>query len=170
VFFFLGKMLRTEKTTSNEEAEKLHRFVTLQPQNAEANYYYAVALGKRLDDPAGQSRASEIESLLKRSVQLDPRFAAAYLQLGIFYSERHEDPRSVTALEEAVQADPQMEEPHYRLAQIYRQLGEMDKSKRELQSYERLSKESEQKAERERHEIRQFIYTLRDRPVDDKSR
>jgi Tfp pilus assembly protein PilF len=104
----------------------------------------------------------EIESLLKHSVQFDQQFAAAYLQLGIVYSERHDNPQAVSMFELAAQADPQMEEPHYRLAQAYRQLGEVDKSKRELQVYAQLSKESEQQAERERHEIRQFIYTLRD--------
>ena len=68
-------------------------------------------------------------------------------------------------MKQAAQADPHLDEAHYRLAQVYRQMGETDKSKKELHTYEQLSKQSEQKAERERHEIRQFVYTLRDPPV-----
>jgi tetratricopeptide (TPR) repeat protein len=169
-YLFLGKILSTEKTVPADAVEKLHRFVKLQPQNPEANYYYAVALLKKQNGAHDGARISEIESLLNRATQFDPRFAAAYLQLGIVYSDRHENSQAIAAFEKAAQADPQLEEAHYRLAQVYRQLGESDKSKTELQTYEQLSKESEQKAERERHEIRQFIYTLRDQPIDDKSR
>ena len=59
-------------------------------------------------------------------------------------------------------ADPQMEEAHYRLAQAYRQTGDAAKAATELQIYDRLAEESAQSAERQRHEIRQFVYTLRD--------
>ncbi len=169
-YLFLGKILSTEKTIPADPVEKLHRFVKLQPQSAQANYYYAVALSKGQNGVHDGAHISEIEALLNRAIQFDPKFAAAYLQLGIVYSGRHENSQAIAAFEKAAQADPQLEEAHYRLAQVYRQLGESDKSKRELQTYEQLSKESEQKAERERHEIRQFVYTLRDRPVDDKSR
>jgi hypothetical protein len=55
-----------------------------------------------------------------------------------------------------------MEEAHYRLAQVYRRAGDAAKAETELQIYDRIAKESAQKAERERHEIRQFVYTLRD--------
>jgi hypothetical protein len=57
-----------------------------------------------------------------------------------------------------------MEEAHYRLLQAYRQVGDSAKAEAELQIYDRIAKESAQKAERERHEIRQFVYTLRDQP------
>jgi tetratricopeptide (TPR) repeat protein len=162
-YLFLGKMLRTEKTAANEVLEKLRRFATLQPQNADANYFYALALSKQPNDTSDQTRL-EMESLLKRAVEIKPDFAAAYLQLGVLYSEHHANEQAIAALKQAAQADPRMEEPHYRLSQIYRQLGETEKSKQELQTYDQLSKKSEQQAERERHEIRQFVYTLRDQP------
>ncbi|MGH9493892.1 MAG: tetratricopeptide repeat protein [Candidatus Sulfotelmatobacter sp.] len=165
-YLFLGKILDAQKAAPTEAVEKLHRFVTWQPQNAEANYYYAVALWKGQNDSADKSRAVEVKSLLNRAVQLDPKFAAAYLELGIVCSERHEISQAISAFERAAQTDPQMQEAHYRLAQLYRQLGESDKAKEELQTYEQLSRESEQQAERERHEIRQFLYTLRDQPAE----
>jgi hypothetical protein len=58
-----------------------------------------------------------------------------------------------------------MEEAHYRLAQAYRQTGNAAKADAELKVYHQTAIESAQKAERERHEIRQFVYTLRDQEV-----
>ena len=162
-YLFLGRMLHIERTAANNVAERLRRFVTLQPQNADANYFYAVALSK-LPEVAADKARPEIEALLNRAVHLKPDFAVAYLQLGAIYSKQHANERAIAALERAVLADPELEEAYYRLSQLYRQLGETDKSKRELEAYERLSKESEQQADRERHEIRQFVYTLRDQP------
>src|SRR5215471_19743344 len=73
-YLFLGKMQHVEKNPSGEVLEKLHRFVTLQPQNAQANYYYAVALWKNRG-PLDTSRATQAESLLANSIRLDPEFA-----------------------------------------------------------------------------------------------
>jgi Zn-finger domain-containing protein len=56
-----------------------------------------------------------------------------------------------------------MEEAHYRLAQAYRKTGD-GRADAELKVYDQIARESVQQEERERHEIRQFVYTLRDQP------
>ena len=162
-YVFLGKLQRAEKNSSDEVLEKLHRFVTLQPGNAEANYYYAVALWKNRD-PQDKSRPSQVESLLANSVRLDPQFADAELQLGIVHADQRDFSGAISHYQSAIQIDPQREEAHFRLAQAYRQAGQPEKSKEELHLYQQLSKESSEKLERERREIRQFVYTLRDQP------
>ena len=58
-----------------------------------------------------------------------------------------------------------MEQAHYRLAQAYRHVGDVAKAEAELRAYDQIAKESALQAERERHEIRQFVYTLRDQPA-----
>jgi len=162
-YLFLGKMQHAEKNSSAEVLEKLHRFVTLQPQSAQANYYYAVALWKNRD-PQDTSRAAQVESLLANSIRLDPQFADAELQLGIVYADQGNASAAIPHYQRAIQIAPQTEEAHFRLAQAYRQAGQLEKSKEELHLYQQLSKESSEKLERERHEIRQFVYTLRDQP------
>jgi len=159
---FLGRMQNVE-TPSAELVEKLHRFATLQPENAEANYYYAVGLWKRRPNPQDAAGAAQAESLLNKAIRLDAKFGAAYLQLGILDSERRDFLAAIANYRLAIQADSKLEEAHYRLAQAYRQIGEADKAKAEVQIYDQLAKESADKTERERHEIRQFVYTLRDR-------
>jgi tetratricopeptide (TPR) repeat protein len=161
-YLFLGKMQSAETAPSAEVVEKLHRFVTLQPQNAEANYYYAVGLWKLRKVSPDKASAAQVGSLLNNAVRLDPELARAYLQLGILYSDEKDYSRAIWEFQQAAQIDPQMEEAHYRLAQAYRQNGDADKAKNELQVYEQLTKESDKKLDRERHEIKQFVYTLRD--------
>ena len=163
-YMFLGKMLRAENKPSLDEVERLQRFAKLEPQNAEANYYYALALWKARKD-AKDPAIGEIEALLKSAIQVDPGFAAAHLQLGIVRAERRDYANAIAEYEQAIQIDPQLEEAHFRLAQAYRQIGELEKSREELRIQEQLAKQSEQQVERERHEIRQFVYTLRDQPA-----
>jgi Tfp pilus assembly protein PilF len=101
-------------------------------------------------------------------VQLDPKLAPAYLQLGILHAEQKNVAKAISAYEKAIEADPRLEQAHYRLAQAYRQAGESVKAQKELQTYEALSKETAEQLVRERREIQQFVYTLRDTPTQAK--
>jgi len=161
-YLFLGKMQSAENVPSTELVEKLHRFVTLHPESAQASYYYAVGLWKRRKTSQDGDIAIQVESLLNNAVRLDPKFGAAYLQLGILHSEQRDFARAISDYRQAIQVSPRMEEAHYRLAQAYRQTGESEKARAELEAYNQMVKESAQRVERERHEIRQFVYTLRD--------
>lgn len=163
-YLFLGMMQAAQTAPTPEAVQRLHRFVTQQPESAEANYYYAVGLWKRGEAQQDSGRAAEIEALLSKAIRLDPKYPAAYLQLGIVHSEQKNYPQAISDYQQAILADPKMEEAHYRLAQTYRRIGDGAKAEAELQIYNRVTKESEQKTERERHEIRQFVYTLRDQP------
>jgi tetratricopeptide (TPR) repeat protein len=161
-YLFLGKMQKAEATPSAVVLQKLQRFAEQQPGNAQADYYYALALWKvRAGSP---DTSAKVESLLANATRLNPAFAAAYLQLGIVHAEKKDYPKAILDYQRAIYADPQLEEAHYRLAQAYRQSGDTSKAEGEVQIYSQLAKESAQKAERERREIRQFVYTLRDQP------
>ena len=162
-YLFLGKMQSAENVFSPELLDHLRRFATTQPQNAQANYYYATALWKQ--SRGQQTSGSEIESLLEKAISLDPNYAPAELQLGIVKSERGDSSAAVNHLTRAIQLNPQSDEAHFRLSQAYRKLGETDKSKQELQTYKELSKKSAEQIDRERREIPQFVYTLRAQPA-----
>ena len=163
-YLFLGRIEFAQAIPPETLVEKLHRFVMLQPENAAANYYYAVGLWKRRKTSGDAAAAGQVESLLNQAIHLDAKFAAAYLQRGILHSDQGDFSRAVSDYQQAIQADPKLEEAHYRLAQAYRQIGAPDRAKAELQLYDLAVKETVQRTERERHEIRQFVYTLRDQP------
>ncbi|HYU44548.1 MAG TPA: tetratricopeptide repeat protein [Terriglobales bacterium] len=163
-YLFLGKIQGVEASEPTAIAERLARFARLQPQNAFANYYHAVSLWKRRKGPEDAQTAAQVESLLEKAVALNPKLGEAHLQLGILYSERKDFPKAVAAYQQAVALNPHMEQAHYRLAQAYRLIGQNDKAQNELRFYERISEEKTAQVERERSEIKQFVYSLRGQP------
>jgi tetratricopeptide (TPR) repeat protein len=162
-YLFLGKMLISDAAQSEGSVERLARFARLQPDNALANYYYALSLWKRGKGSEEAGELAQVELLLRRAVRLDPKLGAGYLQLGILYSDRQDFPKAISAYQEAIVANPQLAEAHYRLAQDYTRTGEKLKAQKELQLHDQISKKMEEEVEREQREIQQFVYTLRDR-------
>ena len=116
-YLFLGKIQSVETAQSECSTERLARFAKLQPENALANYYYAVNLWKRRKGPDDAESLAQVESLLKRSVALDSTLGIGYLQLGVLYSERKDFSRAVLSYQQAIKVNPELEEAHYRLAQ-----------------------------------------------------
>jgi tetratricopeptide (TPR) repeat protein len=163
-YLFLGKIQGLEHTQIEGVSERLGRFARLEPENPLANYYYAVSLWKQRRGPEDTSNLVEIESLLQKAVRLDPALDVAYMQLGIQYSERRDFSKAITFYEKAAAINPQMEEAHYRLALAYRETGDKAKRERELSLYEDAARQHAQEVERQRHEIQQFVYKLKDQP------
>lgn len=161
-YLFMGKMQAVEATESDGVVERLARFARLQPQNALANYYDAVSLWKRRKSPDDVAEVDQVKALLEKAIHLDPKLGPGYLQLGILYSEQENFSSAIAAYQRAIQVAPELAEAHYRLARAYRQAGETSKAQAELQVYETISKEKADETKRERHELRQFVYQLRD--------
>ncbi len=147
-YLFLGKMDTVEKGRSEAVVEKLARFVRLQPENAQANYYYAVGLWnwKRQKSAEDVADFAQVKTLLEKAVQLDPKLGVAYLQLGILYSVQKDFSKAISAYQQAVAATPQLEEAHYRLVQAYRQAGDTSKAQEELHIYKQVSEQKRRRA------------------------
>jgi tetratricopeptide (TPR) repeat protein len=164
-YLVLGKMQMAHPSPSSAVLARMERFVRLQPNNALANYYYAVALWKT-EKTSGVSNnpanAAQIESLLENAVRLDPKLASGFLQLGVLSEERADFPKAMAAYQAAIAADSQLEEAHYRLAQVYRRMGEKLKAQEEIKLYEQISQKTAQQEEEQGRGIPQFVYTLRD--------
>ncbi len=164
-YLFMGKMQGAEIVPSQETVEKLARFVQLSPASALANYYYAVSLWKSKESAGALDEASsaQIETLLQKAIQIDPKLGAADLQLGILYAQRGDYARAIPAYRKAAEVSPELDETHYRLAQAYKRTGDAADAEKELKLHERLSKQAKEKAERERADIQAFVITLRDK-------
>jgi tetratricopeptide (TPR) repeat protein len=157
-YLFLGKLQQAGKIEPPGWTEKFKRFASLHPENAMAHYYYAVALSKQ---SPGTEDFALVESGLKRAIGLDPQLGNAYLQLGILYSAKKDAPAAIRAFQKAIELLPLPDEAHYRLAQLYRQSGETEKARQEKALYDKTSQQKTKEAEQQRHEIQQFVYTLR---------
>jgi tetratricopeptide (TPR) repeat protein len=177
-YLFLGRMQTVEPTALGRSVEKLERFAQLQPDNALANYYYAVSLSKEsgsqsgsaMDGDSGSERSARVEKLLRKAVHLDPTLGAAYLQLGILYAQRADFSRAISAYQKAIEVSPvevgpqldqTLEEAHYRLGQAYLRTGDKVKAQEELELHRQLAKKTQEDAERKRREIQQFVILLR---------
>jgi tetratricopeptide (TPR) repeat protein len=157
-YLFLGKLQEAEKIEPPGWPERFKRFASLHPENALAHYYYAVALGKQ--EP-GSGTLALIESELKRAIEIDPQLGAAYLDLGILYSQRKDYSDAISAFQKAIEITPLPAEAHYRLGQVYGHMGEAEKASKEIALFKQISEQKKTEAERERHKIQQFVYTLR---------
>ena len=158
---FLGKVVESVVRTPACAQEKLGRFRALQPGNAWAHYYYALALAKqteRIDEPA---HGEGIERLLRQAIAIDPQLAAAYLELGVLEGERGNLKQAIAYYQHAVQAKADLAEAHYRLARAYKQSGETDKARQEFDSYRQIEKRQAAEGERERRELREFVVVLK---------
>jgi tetratricopeptide (TPR) repeat protein len=158
-YLFLGRMQAGENIEPAGWTERMKRFVSLHPENAMAHYFYAVALTK---EERSREKFAEAESQLKTAIELDPHLGNAYLQLAILRSEREDFSGAIAAFQKAIENTPLADDAHYRLAQIYRRTGEPGKASKEIEEFKQITEQKNKLAARERHEIQQFVYTLRD--------
>jgi tetratricopeptide (TPR) repeat protein len=157
-YLFLGKVQSSAITQSDGFAERMERFQKLHPDNAWANYYYAVSLRRQSRGIENAGSQAKAQALLERAVELDSQLAGAWLELGILHADRNEYRQAIAAWEHAAAAAPRMEEAHYRLAQAYRKTGEPEKAKAQIELYEKLAKQSAEEFERERTAVKQFVF------------
>jgi tetratricopeptide (TPR) repeat protein len=153
-YLFLAEVQRREITDLPGYEDRMARFAKLHPENASANYDYAVALWNRHD-------AARAVELLERTEALDPHFARADLQLGIVYAAEQKYDQAIDQLRKAEAADPNLEETHYRLAEAYRVTGKRTEAAEELARYTQLSQQSAEQRERQRRQLQQFVVLLK---------
>jgi len=155
-YLFLGKVQEVAKSEPVEWVEAFRRYAGLQPQDARAHYYYAVALEKqRRGERDFAARGAELE----KAIAIDPQFGNAHLKLGVLYSEKGESAKAVISLQKAIEFTLLPDEAHLRLAQVYRRMGETEKARRESELYEEVSAKKKEKMERERRELGEFVIT-----------
>jgi Flp pilus assembly protein TadD len=166
-YIFLGEMQEATSTPLPCIEPKLARFAHDQPENAFANYYYALALWKRDRGSENPDALRQVETLLLKSSAIDPKLDLAYLQLGNLNFARGAFQEAVAAYRKAVVANPAGGEAHYRLGLAYKRIGEGAKAQREFEEYKRLDKTEAAAVERQRRELRQFFFVLKGQALKD---
>jgi tetratricopeptide (TPR) repeat protein len=160
-YLFLCKVSTGAITESKGFVERVERFARLHPENAWANYYYAVSLWRQRRGQEDAAAASKVRALLQKAVRLNPQLGLPFLQLGTVYADEGNLLGAIAAYKSAIDASPSLEEAHYRMAQAYRKTGKAAKAQKELELYQKMSRESAQALERERSEIQQFVFALK---------
>ncbi len=118
--------------------------------------------GKRAQDP--DLNLHQIETLLKTAITLDPKLPEAHLQLGNLYSDQNKYAEAVPEYEKALQLSPDLADAHYRLGQAYVRIGDKERGQQQLQVYQQLRAQHLAEVDKQRADIRQFVYSAKDGP------
>ncbi len=163
-YLFLSKAYDSSPSQAGEVIERFRRYVELHPRDSRAYYFYAMSLwkGKRAQDPGLD--LGQIESLLKRSVELDPTLAEAHFQLGNLYSDQRKYAEAIPEYGRALELNPELTDAHYRLGQSYVRMGEKDRAQEEFQVYQRMREQHLAEVDKQRAEIRQFVTSTKNAP------
>ncbi len=163
-YMFMG---RIEIAAPNPLAcveQKLARFVELRPENTLANYYYAMAVWKQQGQSIDPQRVQQVETILTKAVNIDPKCGEAYLQLGVLNAGQRNYQKAISFYTKAIDANPRLSEAHYRLGVAYDRVGDREKAKQEFQLHDEIEKQLAATVERQRREVKQFLVVVPDKP------
>jgi tetratricopeptide (TPR) repeat protein len=160
-YLFLSKAYDSSPQQAEEVIQRFRRFAELQPGNALAVYYYAMSLwkGKRGQDSG--SDLGEVESLLQKSVILNPALPEAHVQLGNLYADQREYAKSIPEYQRALDLNANLPDAHYRLGQDYVHVGQKDRAQQEFEVYQKLRAQHMAEVDKERAEVQQFVYSAK---------
>ena len=158
-YLYLSKAYDSSPGQAGEVIQRFQRYAELKPNDALAQYYYALSLwkGKRVGDASLDLQA--VESLLKKAIALDDKLPEAHVQLGNIYADQHEYEKSIPEYERALELDPNLSDAHYRLGTDYVHVGQKDRAQKEFEVYQKLRAEHLAEIDKERAEVQQFVYT-----------
>jgi tetratricopeptide (TPR) repeat protein len=156
-YMFMGRAEMAAPNPLPCVEEKLARFVKLQPSNALANYFYAMAVWKGQAQPPDQQVLQEVEVLLNKAINLDDKCGEAYLQLGNLSSLQRSFEKAIDYYTKAIEVSPQLAEVHYRLGMAYDRIGDPAKAQQEFQLHDELKKQQAAEVDRQRREVKQFL-------------
>jgi tetratricopeptide (TPR) repeat protein len=158
-YLFLSKAYLSSPNQADEVIQRFRRYSELEPNNALAQYYYAVSLWKGKRSEATSINYPLVESLLQKSITLDGTLAEAHLQLGILYADQREYAKSLPEYTLALELNPNLADAHYRLGQYYVHAGQKEHAQQEFQTFQQLQAHHQAEVDKERAEVRQFVYS-----------
>lgn len=160
-YLFIGRIVLASPAPLPCAQPKLERFLQRQPGKADAAYFYAMSLSRQGTPPDPQ----RVEALLRRAIALNPKYADAYLELGIRSFAQRDYPAAIRLYRKAIEADAQSAEAHYRLGVAYDRTGEAEEAKREFALHDSLEKAQADAVEQQRRQVKQFLVVLQGQPA-----
>ena len=99
---------------------------------------------------------------LKQAISDDNKFIEAHLQLGNLHSDQQKYAEAIPEYRRALELNSDLADAHYRLGQAYVHTGEKDKAQEQLQVYQKLREQHLADLDKQRAEVRQFVYAAKD--------
>ncbi len=164
-YLFLSKAYLSSPSQAEQVIARFRTYYELEPKNALAAYYAAVSLwkGRRVD--TGEVDYPAVETLLRRSLELDDTNAEVHLQLGILYTDERAFDKALPEFERALQLQPNLPDAHFRLGRALLRAGEKEKAEAEFATFKKLQAEHQAELDRERAEVQQFVVATAPAPA-----
>jgi len=159
-YLFMGKIEIAAPNPLPCVLEKLAQFEKLQPTNSLAHYYYAMALKKQQRRDSDPGAMEQVKDLLTRAVSLDPKCAEGYLELGNLSAGNKQWAQAIEFYLQAIQADPDLSDAHYRLGVAYERAGYQDKAREQFQLHDTIASRQAAEIQRQREAVKQFVVVL----------
>jgi tetratricopeptide (TPR) repeat protein len=156
-YLFMGKIEMAAPNPLPCVEQKLKRFVDESPNDALANYFYAMTFWKQHGQTTDTETVEPVEKMLTKAVTIDAQCSDAYLQLGVLKSAQHDYERAIGYYSRAIEANPRFSEAHYRLGMAYDRVGQKEKAQREFQLHDEIDKQQKAAVEQQRKEVKQFL-------------
>lgn len=142
---FLGRLLEHATERIEEVEERMRAFYKEHSKNHFGPFLYGQVLLAKLGARRDPTALSNIESLLRESIERNEEFWESHYELGVLLEKKREFRAAEEHLERAVDLNPHSSKPHYRLARVYQRLGKSKEAKRERELHKRAA-ESERQA------------------------
>jgi len=159
-YLFLGRIEAGAKDTFPCSEGALHRFVTGQLKNADANFYYGLVLLKNAQRSQREADFERAVSAFQNALASRPSFGEVYVQLGLLYNARGQRDAALREFQNAVRVAPHLPDAHYQLSLASRRAGNTAKADEEMKKYEGLHTAEEAALEKQRKEMKQFVTIL----------
>ena len=132
-YVFLGRILEHAGGRLPEIIASYAAWEKKAPENYLPVFLHAKALAA-----SSNPDALEIETRLRRSIELNGAFSESRLELGALLSSQSKWPEAARELSRSIELNPGQSRAHYELARVYLRMGKPDLARAERAEYERL--------------------------------
>ena len=129
-------------------------FAQRHPGNAVMTTYAAVAI---LHAPEHEQNLDKAATLLKTAIADDPKYAEAYLRMGVLEQMRLHWAESAPYLEQSIALNPTAPEAHYRLSRAYAHMGRTEDAQAQIALHKTYSQHAKDSLDARLQEVMRFI-------------
>ena len=166
---YLGDIQMDQTGTPDPAAlSRLCEYADGHPNAGKLQFYCAALLFRRDYLANDRSHTPEILRRLEAAIRKAPNEAAPRCQLGKAYRWIERWQEALRESETCARMDPDSPDAHYRLAQIYRQLGQQQQSEQEMKLYKAASARLADENARRDETIKTFLYSIQNETHDRK--
>lgn len=161
VLRYLGDIeLDDSSPPDNAALSRICSFAEAHPQAAREQYYCGALLLHRDYAARDRSHVDEIRRRLTLAAKTLAQESGPHCELGRLYVWLEEWKPALRQSELCAQLDPGSAPAHYRLAQVYRRSGQMQRSEEQLRLFQAASKRLDQRNEQRDRTRKTFLYTI----------